>query len=384
MRVYAVGGSVRDELLGLDPTDNDWVVVGATPEEMIARGYKGVGSDFPVFLHPESQEEYALARQERKTGPGHKGFETAFSPEVTLEDDLSRRDLTINAMAKDPESGALIDPFNGQADLRAKILRHVSEAFSEDPLRVLRLARFQAKTQFSIAPETWALCQQICRSGALAELSFERVRVELVKMLAHPNARLGMQTLKEMGALDSFEPGWGSRLTPSFLDALDRASQSPLPLVAKTAFLFGALEAKPAQDLLERLKFSSEEQRFCSRLMAARSLVDSLTRPAEAPEAVEIIERLGLSKSSCEQAEPSFRCLEILAAISPSPFAVPAVSAARKALDPYRRADISSAMSFAPGAKRDGAEIGRRVAALRLLAVEEALRARKPANPKPF
>src|SRR6266576_2063224 len=162
-RVYSVGGSVRDELLGRVGGDRDWVVVGATPELLTASGYKPVGSDFPVFLHPDTREEYALARTERKHGRGYRGFEFFASPEVTLADDLARRDLTINAMARD-EDGTLIDPYGGEADLHAEILRHVSPAFVEDPLRVLRVARFAARFAslgFTVAAETLTLMQQI-------------------------------------------------------------------------------------------------------------------------------------------------------------------------------------------------------------------------------
>ncbi|PZP51201.1 MAG: multifunctional CCA tRNA nucleotidyl transferase/2'3'-cyclic phosphodiesterase/2'nucleotidase/phosphatase, partial [Azospira oryzae] len=156
MKVYQVGGSVRDELLGLPVQDRDYVVVGATPEEMERRGFRPVGKDFPVFLHPETHEEYALARTERKVARGYKGFEIYASPDVTLEQDLARRDLTINAIAKD-EEGRIIDPFGGVADLKAGILRHVGPAFVEDPVRILRVARFAARFDFQVAPETLAL-----------------------------------------------------------------------------------------------------------------------------------------------------------------------------------------------------------------------------------
>ncbi|MCL4800823.1 MAG: multifunctional CCA tRNA nucleotidyl transferase/2'3'-cyclic phosphodiesterase/2'nucleotidase/phosphatase, partial [Burkholderiales bacterium] len=156
MRVYTVGGAVRDELLGLAVKDRDYVVVGATPEEMVRLGYRPVGKDFPVFLHPHTNEEYALARTERKTGRGYKGFTVLAAREVTLEQDLARRDLTINAIAR-AEDGRLIDPFGGERDLRLGVLRHVSPAFSEDPVRILRLARFAARFAFEIAPETLAL-----------------------------------------------------------------------------------------------------------------------------------------------------------------------------------------------------------------------------------
>lgn len=204
-RVFRVGGSVRDELLGRPDADRDFVVVGATPELMIASGYRPVGRDFPVFLHPDTHEEYALARTERKHGQGYRGFEFFASPEVTLEEDLIRRDLTINAMARG-DDGILVDPFGGAADLAAGILRHVSAAFAEDPLRVLRVARFAARFGFSIAPETAALMRAIVASGELATLSPERIWQELAKGLseAHPSRLL--VTLRECGALAQLLP----------------------------------------------------------------------------------------------------------------------------------------------------------------------------------
>ncbi|MEE9254890.1 MAG: multifunctional CCA tRNA nucleotidyl transferase/2'3'-cyclic phosphodiesterase/2'nucleotidase/phosphatase [Pseudomonadales bacterium] len=181
MKIYLVGGAVRDELLGLAVSERDWVVVGATPEEMEALGYRQVGREFPVFLHPESGDDYALARTERKLGRGHRGFECDAGPGVTLEQDLSRRDLTINAIAKHSD-GQLIDPYGGVEDLRAGLLRHVSPAFAEDPLRVLRVARFAARfadRNFRVVDETMALMRKMARSGELEELTVERVWNEL-------------------------------------------------------------------------------------------------------------------------------------------------------------------------------------------------------------
>lgn len=182
MKIYRVGGSVRDELLGLPVKDRDYVVVGATPEDMVRLGYRPVGKDFPVFLHPQSHEEYALARTERKTSRGYKGFEVFTSPQVTLEEDLKRRDLTINAIAQD-EDGQIIDPFDGASDLQAGILRHVSAAFSEDPVRILRAARFAARFNFKIAPETLMLMQDMVREGEVDALVAERVWQELARGL---------------------------------------------------------------------------------------------------------------------------------------------------------------------------------------------------------
>jgi len=203
--VYRVGGAVRDELLGRSVADRDWVVVGATPELLIASGYMPVGKDFPVFLHPETREEYALARTERKHGRGYRGFEFFASPEVTLEDDLRRRDLTINAMARD-ESGALIDPYGGAEDLARGVLRHVSEAFAEDPLRVLRVARFAARFGFTVASGTEAMMRAIVASGELATLAPERVWQELARGLMEPAPSRMIEVLRECGALAALLP----------------------------------------------------------------------------------------------------------------------------------------------------------------------------------
>ena len=205
VRIYRVGGSVRDELLGRPDADRDWVVVGATPEWLIASGFRPVGRDFPVFLHPDTHEEYALARTERKHGRGYRGFEFFASPEVTLEDDLRRRDLTVNAMAR-AEDGTLIDPYGGARDLREGILRHVSPAFAEDPLRVLRVARFAARFGFAVAPETMALMRAIAAGGELALLSPERVWQELARGLMEPTPSRLLAVLRDCNALAQLLP----------------------------------------------------------------------------------------------------------------------------------------------------------------------------------
>ena len=175
MRIYRVGGSVRDQLMGRPAGDRDWVVVGASPDDMLTAGYTPVGRDFPVFLHPETHEEYALARTERKTAPGYRGFVFHADASVTLEEDLARRDLTINAIACD-QDGTLIDPRGGRADIEARVLRHVSPAFAEDPVRILRIARFAARfDDFSVAPETLALMRDMVRAGEVDALVAERV-----------------------------------------------------------------------------------------------------------------------------------------------------------------------------------------------------------------
>jgi tRNA nucleotidyltransferase (CCA-adding enzyme) len=200
MKTYVVGGAVRDELLGLPVQDRDHVVVGSSPDEMIRRGFRPVGADFPVFLHPKTQEEYALARTERKTGPGYKGFAFHAAPDVTLEDDLRRRDLTINAMARG-EDGTLVDPHGGAADLKAGILRHVSEAFAEDPVRILRVARFAARFGFTVATETMRLMERMVGAGEADALVPERVWQELARGLMEGNPSRMLAVLRECGAL---------------------------------------------------------------------------------------------------------------------------------------------------------------------------------------
>ncbi|WP_394136064.1 multifunctional CCA addition/repair protein [Aliivibrio fischeri] len=203
MKIYLVGGAVRDSLLNIDVKDKDWVVVGSTPQEMGSLGYQTVGQDFPVFLHPKTKEEYALARTERKSGQGYKGFTCYAEPDVTLEEDLLRRDLTINAIAQ-ADNGELIDPYNGQQDIIDRTLRHVSDAFIEDPLRVLRVARFAARFHhlgFTVAPETMNLMKVLVDSGELSHLTAERVWQEWQKSLSSQHPEIFLSTLKECGAL---------------------------------------------------------------------------------------------------------------------------------------------------------------------------------------
>ena len=206
MKIYSVGGAVRDELMGLPVKDRDWVVVGATPGDMVRHGYRPVGRDFPVFLHPETNEEYALARTERKTAPGYGGFVFHTDPGVTLEEDLRRRDLTVNAMARG-EDGELVDLHNGQADLAAKVLRHVSPAFAEDPVRILRVARFAARfADFTVAPETMTLMREMVSNGEVDALVSERVWQELVKGLLEQKPSRMLSVLHECGALARILP----------------------------------------------------------------------------------------------------------------------------------------------------------------------------------
>ncbi len=272
MQIYLVGGAVRDELLGRPVGERDWVVVGATPEQMQQLGYRAVGRDFPVYLHPQTHEEYALARRERKTGPGYRGFSTQFSPQVTLEEDLQRRDLTINAMARD-EQGRVIDPFGGQRDLTLRLLRHVSPAFIEDPVRILRIARFAARFAalgFTIAPETGALMRQMVDNGEVRSLVPERVWRELERALGEPAPAACFDTLRDCAALQVLLPElrWGERERGA-LQAAVRLSAEP---VVRFAALLGAADVAAIGALTGRLRIPNEFRELA--LLTAR-----LSRP---------------------------------------------------------------------------------------------------------
>lgn len=265
MQVYLVGGAVRDELLGRPVHERDWVVVGATPEQMEQAGYRPVGREFPVFLHPQSHEEYALARLERKTGPGYRGFVTEFSPNVTLQQDLLRRDLTINAIARDP-NGTLIDPYNGVRDLELRMLRHVSPAFVEDPVRILRVARFGARFAslgFKVAPETDALMGEMVRNGEVKALVAERVWRETERSLSEANPEVYFEILERSAALYVLFPGlsWSDddRL------ALVRAAQLSSDGAVRFAALSASVAPKDLATLCERLR-TPVEYRDVARL----------------------------------------------------------------------------------------------------------------------
>ncbi len=254
LQVYIVGGAVRDALLGLPAGDRDWVVVGVTPEAMVARGFIPVGGDFPVFLHPVTKEEYALARTERKSGRGYKGFTFYTGAEVTLEEDLKRRDLTVNAIAQSL-TGERVDPLNGVQDLHAKILRHVGPAFEEDPVRILRLARFMARfTEFAVAPETLVLCHKMVASGEVDALVPERVWQELSRGLMSEQPSRMLRLLAEVGAASRImsELVLSSRVK----DLADRVAQQGLPLASRYAVL--CLETSEIKTLATRLRVPSE------------------------------------------------------------------------------------------------------------------------------
>jgi tRNA nucleotidyltransferase (CCA-adding enzyme) len=263
VKTYVVGGAVRDELLGLPVHDRDHVVVGATPEEMVRQGFQPVGKDFPVFLHPATHEEYALARTERKSGRGYKGFKVYASPEVTLEEDLRRRDLTINAMARG-EDGGLIDPFDGAKDLKAGILRHVSEAFAEDPVRILRVARFAARFGFKVAKQTMALMREMVRSGETDHLVPERVWQEFAKGLSekHPDAMFAV--LQESGLYEKLFPE---------LKELPKKLAGSVPM--RFALLMWPLTRQQISALSERLRVPNEARDLAMATSASRQYLES-------------------------------------------------------------------------------------------------------------
>lgn len=261
MDIYTVGGAVRDELLGLPVVDRDYVVVGATPEAMTALGYRAVGRDFPVFLHPHTHEEYALARTERKTARGYHGFEFHAAPDVTLEQDLARRDLTINAMARD-QAGRLIDPFNGAADLKARLFRHVGPAFVEDPVRILRVARFAARFEFAIAPETLALMREMVVRGEVDALVAERVWQELARGLLERRPSCMLAALDACGALPVVLRELAAALAGAALQArsqvLDTAAAAGADLAQRFALLAMHADAAALATLCGRLRVPQE------------------------------------------------------------------------------------------------------------------------------
>ncbi len=272
MKIYCVGGAVRDELLGLPVKDRDYVVVGAAPEEMLKQGYKPVGKDFPVFLHPRTNEEYALARTERKTARGYHGFEFHAAPDVTLEQDLARRDLTMNAIAKDAE-GRIIDPYHGADDIKAGVLRHVGPAFAEDPVRILRVARFAARYGYRIAPETMKLMNDMAESGEADALVPERVWQEVARGLREATPSRMFDVLRECGALARVMPEvdalWDDpEAAQAAMHALDDAAQAGATLPARFAALTRWLVPLAVESLAGRLKLPADCRDLA--LLAAR------------------------------------------------------------------------------------------------------------------
>ena len=336
---------MRDELLGLAVQDRDFVVVGATPEEMVAGGFRPVGKDFPVFLHPETHEEYALARTERKSGRGYKGFTVYSAPDVTLEQDLARRDLTINAMAKAPD-GALVDPFHGKKDLQDRVLRHVSDAFAEDPVRILRAARFAARFGFRIADETMALMRSMVSSGETDHLVPERVWQEFAKGLLEPQPERMFEVLEACGLR--------AKLLPEIMQIPKTFSG---PLVVRFALLCWPLQEAEVKALCDRLKVPNEERELallacrCQNLLIASQpgeflnlfkRSDAFRRPerfAAFLEAARIAQR-GFDAQKIERALEAAAAVDAgaVASRAPAPTAIPAL------LDREREQAIAAAL----------------------------------------
>jgi tRNA nucleotidyltransferase (CCA-adding enzyme) len=284
VKAYVVGGAVRDELLGLPLQDKDYVVVGATPEELVSQGFKPVGKDFPVFLHPQTHEEYALARTERKSGRGYKGFTVYAAPDVSLEQDLRRRDLTINAMARAPD-GTLIDPFQGKKDLEGGVLRHVSEAFAEDPVRILRVGRFAARFGFSVAPETMELMKAMVGSGEADTLVPERVWQEFSRGLAEPHPERMFEVLEACGLAEKLFNN--VRPVPP---VLMRAAKAKASVPVRFAVIAWPHKEPEVSAVCERLKAPNEVRELA--LLACRNRVALRAAPLATPAALlELLKR---------------------------------------------------------------------------------------------
>ena len=326
MQIYMVGGAVRDKLLGRPVNDHDWVVVGATPEQMLAQGYLPVGRDFPVFLHPETREEYALARTERKSGRGYRGFVVQSSPDVTLAEDLSRRDLTINSIATsaDSESASeLFDPYNGVQDLQAKVLRHVTDAFREDPVRILRVARFAARfTGFTVAPETMALMREMVEHGEVDHLVPERVWQELARGLMEEKPSRMFEVLRDCGALQVLLPEvarlWGVPQRADYhpevdtgvhlMMVLDMATRLSAPLTVRFACLAHDLgKGTTPADVLPR--HIDHETRSAELL---KDVAQRLRVPVDCRETADVVAREhgNIHRSSALSAAALVRLLE--------------------------------------------------------------------------
>lgn len=364
MKIYSVGGSVRDELLGLRVQDRDYVVVGSDPAELAALGFRPVGTDFPVFLHPRTHEEYALARTERKTAPGYKGFAFHAAPDVTLEQDLRRRDLTINAMAR-AEDGTLVDPYGGAADLKAGVLRHVSEAFAEDPVRILRVARFAARFGFAVAPETMALMRRMVAQGEADALVPERVWLELARGLMEPGPSRMIAVLRECGAAARIlpeldhgleRPGAAERLAAR----LDHAAARGFPLAVRYALLVLDLPGEEAARLADRIHAPGECRDLGALAIRERGIARSPVFDAEASLAV--LERA----DALRRPERLARLLEVAEcdALPPDPQAFAPRRVLLGALEAARRIDAGAVAREFP------ADIPAAVRRARLAAIE--------------
>ncbi len=381
MKTYRVGGAVRDELLGLPVKDVDYVVVGATPAEMLHLGFKQVGRDFPVFLHPRTRDEYALARTERKTRPGYRGFEVYAAPDVTLEQDLARRDVTVNAIARD-EAGRLIDPYRGKADLKAGVLRHVSPAFAEDPVRVLRVARFAARFGFTVAPETMQLMREMAAHGELDALVAERVWQEIARGLMEKHPSRMFEVLMEAHALERVAGEIAMMLADPVrrapaLGALDYAAARDCALPIRFAALAhrindGAPYESRLATLCERLRVPTD-----CRELARLALAHHKTVNQEAPLPAEVIAQL---LERCDAYRKSERFIDLLkccacifhAAPGRAKTAYPQAVRVQRALAAARAVDAGAIAQAAP----DPTTLRERIHQARVAAIAAELTAR--------
>ncbi|MCZ8337513.1 MAG: multifunctional CCA tRNA nucleotidyl transferase/2'3'-cyclic phosphodiesterase/2'nucleotidase/phosphatase [Burkholderiaceae bacterium] len=372
---YEVGGAVRDALLGLPVHDRDWVVVGATPERMVELGFRPVGRDFPVFLHPETHEEYALARTERKTARGYRGFAVHASPDVSLEDDLRRRDLTINAMARAAD-GTLVDPWGGERDLRDGVLRHVSEAFAEDPVRILRLARFAARFErFAVAPETLALMRAMVAGGEVDALVPERVWQEVSRGLGEARPSRMLDVLRDAGALARLVPELDARWDARLARVVDAAARDRAPLAARFAALLHGLDPAAVEAVCARMR-APHDCRELARLAAAEHATVERADALDAAATLALIERCDAVRKPARFALLLRACDAISeglpgdgATASGTPRLGAALRAARAVDAGVIAAEVARSPDPAPAAER----IGAAVRAARQAAVRAAL-----------
>lgn len=373
MQLFVVGGAVRDRLLGQPVNDRDWVAVGATPEALLAQGYRPVGKDFPVFLHPDTGEEVALARTERKSGRGYHGFTFHAAPEVTLEQDLARRDLTINAMAESSD-GTLIDPFGGQRDLHDGILRHVSPAFAEDPVRLLRLARFAARwPHFTIAPETQALLAQLVERGEVDALVAERVWQELARGLMATRPSRMFEVLRGCGALARLLPQ--PRLDQRDLARVDRGAQVGVDLATRFALL-GWTDSAAVASAAERLRVPAELREVAELFVREEGRISALPTPLGPDDAAAVLalfercdalrrpERFRKLLQACDLAAADLDGEE---GHNESAHSLPPL------LESVRKTDTAAAAELAARAGARGPQVGDAVRRARCAALEAAL-----------
>ena len=390
-KFYVVGGAVRDALLGLPQSDRDWVVVGATPQQLLDLGYRPVGKDFPVFLHPDTHEEVALARTERKTGPGYKGFSFHAAPEVSLEEDLARRDLTVNAIAQ-AEDGTLIDPFGGQADLQARVLRHVSAAFVEDPVRLLRLARLAARfPDFTVAPETMALLRQMVADGEVDALVPERVWQELQRGLMTRTPQRLIDVLRECGALARLLPELDVHGDAERVRVLACCAQQQAPLPVRWACLMRGLTGDLRRDMRDGLtRDLSAHAAIGQRLRVSAdclALADLLAREENAVHGSGALDAQGLMAlfERCDALRRPERFAALLQACAcvalsngaDSADVRPAHGPPQQRLPPLLQAaatlDTAAVAAAAAASGKTGPAIGESVRAARIAAIQGAL-----------